>query len=182
MKEDALLGNKIAAAVLAASLMAMVVGLISSGLFHAEAPEKAAYTIAEEGADSAGGAEVAAAPAGPVDILPLLAAADAGKGEKAAKACIACHSFEEGGPTKVGPNLYDIVNAAIGRDGGYSYSASLSDNGGTWSYESLNEFLYSPAAFAEGTKMAFKGVKKEAKRADLIAYLRTLSANPAPLP
>ena len=182
MKEDALFFNKVAGAILSAGLLAMVVGLISSGLFHAEAPEEDAYVIAEEGAEATAGAEASSEPEGPADIVPMMAEADAAKGEKVAKACISCHSFEEGGPTKVGPNLYDIVGRDVGSDSAFSYSDALSGIEGEWTYEKLNEFLYNPGAYASGTKMAYAGVRKDEKRADLIAYLRSLSANPAPLP
>jgi len=54
--------------------------------------------------------------------------------------------------------------------------------GNKWDFEHLNKFLTSPKGFIKGTAMGFAGDKKDNERADLIAYLRTLSDNPAPLP
>ena len=51
-----------------------------------------------------------------------------------------------------------------------------------WTYEELNEFLAHPQQTIKGTKMTFAGLPKPQDRADLIAYLRSLSDSPAPLP
>lgn len=183
MKDDSLFFNKIAAAVLTAGLLAMVVGLISSTLYHTEAPEEDAYVIADVSEE--GGAQQAAAssePQGPGDIKPMLADADPATGEKVAKACVSCHSFEQGGPNKVGPNLYNVVGSDIASIDGFNYSSAMADTEGAWTYEALNQFLYDPKGFVNGTKMAFRGVKKDQKRAALVSYLRSLSDNPEPLP
>ena len=52
----------------------------------------------------------------------------------------------------------------------------------SWTYAHLNGFLAAPKKFVKGTAMGFAGLKKTQDRADIIAYLRTLSASPAPLP
>ncbi|MDP6389399.1 MAG: cytochrome c family protein, partial [Alphaproteobacteria bacterium] len=62
------------------------------------------------------------------------------------------------------------------------YSAALKGLGGAWSYEDLNKFIFKPKAFVKGTKMVFAGFKKAKDRADMIAYLRSLSGSPKPLP
>lgn len=186
MKNDPLLINKVAAAVLVAGLLAMVSNDLSGALFHTEseqAIEEQAFVIAEpadEGTATAM-ADTSQEPAGPADIVPMLASADIASGEKVAKKCGSCHSFDQGGPHKVGPNLYDIVNASIGSKD-FNYSDAMSSHGGAWDYVALNEFLYDPKGWMDGTKMSFKGISKDQDRADLIAYLRSLSANPAPLP
>ncbi|NMM43830.1 cytochrome c family protein [Rhodospirillaceae bacterium KN72] len=187
MTKDPLLINKIAAAILVAGLLGMVSAELASALYntHEEHGEEAAqaFVIAEptEGTDVAA-APADAAPAGPGDILPMLASADVGKGEKVAKKCVACHDFTPGGPHKVGPNLYGLLNEPQGQRDGFSYSDAVAGLGGTWSYDELNHFLYDPSGYAPGTKMSFKGVRKDEDRADLIAYLRTLAQSPAPLP
>lgn len=180
--QDSLLVNKVVGAVLVAALLAMVVGYLSKGLYHVDMLSEDAYVIAaDEAATDTGAAE--AEPAGPPDILPMLASADVDKGAGIAKKkCGACHTFEEGGPAKVGPNLYDTVNRQMASVGGFSYSGALQEMGGAWDYPALNAFLYKPKDYVKGTKMSFVGLKKDGDRAAVIAYLRTLSASPAPLP
>ncbi|MGH6931615.1 MAG: c-type cytochrome [Dongiaceae bacterium] len=115
-------------------------------------------------------------------IAELLKTADAAAGKQVAKKCTACHSFDKGGPNKVGPNLWDIVGAKQARAADYSYTDAIRNLGGEWTYEDLDMYLTSPKTFAPGTKMAFAGVKKPEDRAALIAFLRTLSDSPKPLP
>lgn len=160
----------------------MLAGFTAELLYHPKMLEENVYVVAASGDEGAGAAEVAAAPA-LEPIGPLLAEADVANGQKVAKKCTACHSFDDGGPNKVGPNLYDIVDRPIGGHGGFAYSDALSGMADSaWDYESLNEFLLKPKTWAPGTKMSFAGLKKTGDRADLIAYLRSLSGSPAPLP
>lgn len=174
--------NKIAAAVLVAMILAMVSGILADHLVRPQMLAKPAYVVA--GAEQKGEAKEAAKPAGPEPIAPLLASAsvDAGKGD--VKVCIACHTFEKGQPNRIGPNLYGIVGDEIAHDrGGYDFSAPLKSaaKDKTWTPEALNEWLYKPQNFAKGTKMTFAGVPKAKDRADIIAYLNSLSDNPKPL-
>jgi cytochrome c len=112
----------------------------------------------------------------------LLAKADPQKGENFAKPCTVCHNFEKGAGAKVGPPLYGIVGRPVASVPGYSYSDSLKSMGGTWTFDKLFQFISNPKAMASGTKMTFPGEPDPAKRADIIAYLDTLSDNPVPLP
>ena len=172
-------GNKITAAILTAGVIAMTSGFIAELIYHPQHLEENVYTVAVAEDEPAAGAEEEAA----VDLATLLAEADVASGEKQAKKCTACHSLDDGGPDKVGPNLWDIVNRQIAGASGFGYSDVLQDmSGETWSYENLSAFLADPKGWAPGTKMAFSGIKKDGKRADLIAYLRSLSGSPAPLP
>lgn len=175
-------GNKIAAAVLTAGVIAMFSGFAAELLYHPRQLEENVYVVAVDDAADAGGTEAAAAPA-LEPIGPMLAAADPANGEKVAKKCTACHSFNEGGPTKVGPNLYDIVNRPITAYEGFAFSDALVAKADqVWDYENLNAFLHKPRDWAPGTKMSFAGLRKDGDRADIIAYMRGLSGNPAPLP
>ena len=181
MGNDPLFVNKIAGAVLSAGLLAMITGFIAHQFFHnPHAPEKHAYMIAEGVTPAAGKEE--AKPTGPEPVVPLLAKADVKEGEKVSKKCHSCHTLEKGGANKIGPNLWNVVDRKMGSHEGFSYSSAMVAQGHEWTYENLNHFLYSPRDFVKGTKMTFAGVKNTQERADLIAYLRTLSDNPKPLP
>lgn len=177
--------NKISGAILGTLVFAMAIGVVAGLVFEREVPEKPGYpiTVAEAPAESAGGG----APAAPAVPLPvLLAKADVNEGANISKKCQACHSLEKGGPNKVGPDLWGVVDRPVGEHAGFAYSAGMQafSEGGKqhWTYENLNHFLTNPKGFVKGTAMGFAGVKDDQERADLIAYLRTLSDSPVPLP
>jgi cytochrome c len=110
--------------------------------------------------------------------------ADPARGQAGAQkyACVACHSFNEGGKSGIGPNLYGVVGGPHAHVQGFQYSAALKKIQGDWNYEELDRWLAKPATYAPGTKMAFPGIPDPQARADVIAYLRTLAPNPKPLP
>ncbi|TAH37761.1 MAG: cytochrome c family protein [Alphaproteobacteria bacterium] len=172
--------NKILAAILCAALLFMITGFISEGLSEPEHLKENAYKI--EVAETASSGGVAEAPKELPPIAPLLAAASAADGMGISKKCAACHNFDKGGPNKVGPNLWGIVNNKHAHAEGFAYSDAIKGLPGVWDYESLNKFLHKPAKYAPGTKMNFAGISSDKDRANLIAYLRSLSDNPAPLP
>jgi cytochrome c len=175
--------NKIAGAVLATALLVFGLSELSNIIYHPHAPEKQGFAIEVAEAETGGEAAETAEAAPAVSIGTMLASADATKGQAVFKACAACHDPSKGGPNKVGPNLWDIVGRNHGIHEGFSYSeamAALKDK--PWTYEALNEFLLAPKAAIPGTKMAYGGLKKEADRANLLAYLATLSDSPVPFP
>jgi cytochrome c len=165
--------NKIAAAILTAGIIAMVTGLLAGSLVRPKPLEKPAYVIAvpEEQAASAAGSTPQS---GPEPIAPLMASADPKHGAEVAKKCLQCHTFEKGGPNKIGPNLYGILGEDIAQGKDYAFSDALKNKHGKWDIETLNEWLWKPQAFAKGTKMTFAGLPKAKDRADLVAYLETL--------
>lgn len=184
MKEPNLEWNKIFAAFLVAGIIAMLAGFFSHLLVHPHTPEKAVLDIDTSALEtaSAGGA---AGPTGPEPVLALLEKADIARGEQLSKACTACHTFDKGGADRVGPNQWDLVNAAKAHRGGFAYSDALKalhEKGEKWTYADLNHFIWKPQASVPGTKMNYLGLKKAEDRAALIAYLRTLSDSPAALP
>ena len=173
--------NKIAGAVLGVLLFVMSMHLLSGVLIAPKKPAVPGYDLPapqEETAAAAGaGAQAAAEP------LPvLLAKADPGKGQAVVKKCANCHTMEKGGKNNVGPNLYGILGRPKGQVPGFNYSAALKGKGGDWSYEELNAFITNPKAHIPGTTMAFSGIPQAGERADLLAFLRTVSDNPPPLP
>ncbi|MCZ6604904.1 MAG: c-type cytochrome, partial [Alphaproteobacteria bacterium] len=115
-------------------------------------------------------------------VASFVAAADAAAGQAIVEAqCAACHSFEDGGDTRVGPNLYGIIgDAQAARE--FAYSDALSGLGGTWSYEAMDGFLENPMDYASGTKMGFGGLASQEDRANVIAYLRSNDSEPESLP
>lgn len=175
--------NKIAGAVLGTALFVFGLSEIGGLVYHPEAPaaDKQGFAIEVAEAEAPAGGEAPAAEA--KSIGALLATADATKGAAEAKACLACHDVSKGGPNKTGPNLWDLVERPIGKHEGYAYSAAFAEKSSeTWTYEHLNAFIANPKGFIAGTKMAYGGLKNDTKRANLIAYLATLSDAPKPFP
>ena len=111
-----------------------------------------------------------------------LASASAERGAQVAKQCEVCHNFQEGQGPKVGPDLYGIVGRPVASVPGFNYSAALKAKGGTWTFAALNTWLTNPRGDVPGTMMTFVGLPNEKQRADVVAYLDTLSKNPVPLP
>lgn len=103
-----------------------------------------------------------------------LAAGDAEKGKKIAKKCKACHTLQEGGKNGLGPNLFGILDKKAGTVEGYKYSNALLASGITWDATTFVDFITKPKKVIKGTKMSFRGIKKDGQRADLLAYFKTL--------
>ena len=109
-----------------------------------------------------------------VAFADVFAAADAGAGEKLFRQCKACHALEPG-KNGTGPSLFGVVDRAVGSEAGYGYSGKLVAVADAWSPENLNSFIENPKGFAPGTKMSYKGMKDVEDRANLIAYLQSVS-------
>lgn len=176
--------NKIAFCVLGTGLLLIGLNEASHALFHNEHHETDAYFVEIPDAPEAGAATAVAE--GPRDYFALLSAASVAAGEEVAVKCHQCHTFEPGGEALQGPNLYGIVGRNVASVAGFKYSTgpgSLSDLEGVWDYEKLDHFIERPKGYRPATAMNFLGIRKEADRANLMAYLRTLTAGePLPLP
>jgi cytochrome c len=174
--------NKITGAVLGTLLFAMGLNIFSEVIYTPRKPTVPGYDLPapEIGAAGAEGGSDQAAQAEPLPVL--LASADVAKGQSAAKKCLACHNFDKGGPNKIGPNLWGVVGRAKGSHEGFSYSSAMKGKGGDWTLDDIFAFIANPKGYVPGTIMAFAGVSNPKERADIIAFLRSLSDSPVPLP
>ena len=178
--------NKIAAAVLSALLVIFggqeVIAIASGG--HSKSVSKPGYTLPVEvaSASKTGGAPAKPAGLDYAKVAELLPNADPASGQGVFKKCATCHTPGQGGKNGQGPNLWNIVNRDMAKVDGFKYSKAMATKGGKWDFESLARFLHKPKKWLKGTKMAFAGIKNPNDLADVLAYLRSLSDSPAPLP
>lgn len=177
--------NKIIGAILGTLLFIMGIGFLAEAIYAPIEGRGAGYALAEPEGGEHGGAAAEAPVEAAVPLASLLATASAADGAIVAKKCASCHNFDAGGANKTGPALYGVVGRPIAGHEGFAFSDALktfATQEGAWTYESLNAFILSPKAAAPGTKMTFAGLRSDKDRANLLAYLQTLSASPVAFP
>jgi len=176
---DSLKANEVIASVLVAGIVFMVTGFIAEAVVSPRELAKPAFMVAVKSQPAAPGAQ----PAGVPSITPLLASANVKKGQQFVdEVCAACHNYTAGAGAKIGPNLYGVVGRPRASVAGFDYSDAVKKLGGDWTYHNLNLWLHDPQAVAPGTRMTYAGIESTETRADVIAFLRTLSPHPLPLP
>jgi cytochrome c len=180
MKDD-LLGNKIFGAVTGTLLLLFGLRQVSDMVFATHLPMKPGYHIAvqEAASDAAPVADT------PPDWGTVLPTADVAAGATIVGKCKSCHNFDNGGPNQTGPNLWGVIGRKPGSHPGFAYSAAMTGFGAkqpVWDFQHVYEFIAGPQAYLDGTKMSFVGLKDRQDRINVIAWLRTQSSNPAPIP
>jgi cytochrome c len=174
--------NKIAGAVLGTALFVMVIRIGGEAIYHVPPPEKPGYVVEGVAEDTHGTGPVKPVEAPIPDFATVIPAANAASGEQIAVRCVQCHTWNKGGPNKIGPNLFGIIGRARASHAGFSYSPAMQKKTGAWTYEDLYRYIHQPAKFIPGNKMAFAGVPKSQDRINLLAFMRTWADSPAPLP
>jgi len=173
--------NKIIGAVLGTAIFIFVVRQAAEVIYEPETPAKPGYVVAGV-AESTGGAATAPVAETIPDWGTVLPAADVAAGKTVSGRCEQCHDLSKGGPNKIGPNLYGVVDRDRATHPGFDYSSAMKAKGGKWTYDELFKYLKSPQSYVPGTKMSFAGLPREQERINLIAYLRSDADAPAAIP
>jgi cytochrome c len=164
---DTMTFTKAAGGICGALLVFLLGKWAAEGLYHTELHGEASYVIEVEGGEESGETET-------VDFATVLASASVENGAKVFRKCSACHKLEAGA-NGTGPYLHGVVGRDKGAADGFAYSDVLASMEGAWTPENLNGFLEKPSGYAPGTSMSFAGLKKVEERADVIAYLESIS-------
>ncbi len=172
--------NKIVAVSLAGILLFVLLNITAESLFEIHDPEQKAYIV--EGFTAPVEDVVEEIISDLPSLAILLASSNPDQGERVFKRCQACHTINQGGAARVGPNLYNVMGSVVGSKEGYNFSTALAEYDTPWTFELMDVWLESPSAAIPGNRMGFAGLKNVADRAALLLYMRGQSDNPQPLP
>lgn len=174
--------NKIIGAVLGTAIFIFVVRIVAEHIYEAETPEKPGYVVEGVVETPAGGGAAAPVEEAMPDWGTVLASADVAAGKTVAVKCEQCHDLNKGGPNKIGPELFGVVDRVRASNATFAYSSAMKNKPGNWTYDELFKFIKAPGADIPGTKMSFAGLRSEKDRINLIAFLRSNADSPAPIP
>jgi cytochrome c len=172
--------NKIAGALLGSLLAVLGINKVM-GTIYGSPEEGATKAYVVEGVETQGPAPTGGAPQAQKSLAELLAEATPEAGKRVSAKCASCHTFEQGGSNKTGPNLWGVVNGPFAHKEDFSYSPAFQESheqGRKWTDELLFQYLENPQKFEPGNKMQFAGLKKPEERANIIAYLHQQSNVP----
>ena len=174
--------NKIIVSIVFAIILVLGINKITNAIFYVEKPEKSAYQVASATtATTTTTTEISSENSESGNIMALFASTSAADGAKVFKKCLTCHSIGKGGPNKIGPNIFGVLNRKAGSVSGYKYSKAMLAYGKIWSFEEMNGFLTKPKDWIKGTKMSFIGLRSAKDRAAVILYMNENTDNPLPL-
>jgi cytochrome c len=94
------------------------------------------------------------------------------RGAKLYKRCRACHTLDEGGRHKVGPNLWGVYGSKAGSKDGFNYSKAMAASDVVWDDVTMDAYIKKPSDFIKGGRMSFVGIKKQEDRDALFLYLK----------
>ena len=174
--------NKIIGAVLGTAIFIFVVRLVAEYVYEPEHPAKPGYVVEGVVETPAGGGAAAPVEEAMPDWGTVLPAADVAAGKTLSGKCEQCHDTSSAATNKIGPALYGVVDRPRASHPGFAYSAAMKGKPGNWTYDELFKFIKAPGIDIPGTKMSFAGLRSEKDRINLIAFLRTNAASPAPIP
>ena len=174
--------NKIIGAVLGTVMFIFVIRLVAEKIYEPEKPEKPGYVVEGVAETAAGGGAAAPVEEAMPDWGTVLASADVAAGKATSTKCEQCHDLSKGGPNKIGPNLFGVVDRPRASHEGFAYSGAMKGKPGNWTYDELFKFVKAPGVMMPGTKMSFAGLRSEKDRINLIAYLRSNADAPAAIP
>lgn len=167
--------NTIAGWVLFAGIVGLGLNIVSGKYFHGDSPQRPevlGYVI--EGVEDASAKPAEMTMAAALNMMETTPSA----GEGVYAKCASCHTITPGGANGIGPNLHGIMGKPIAAVPGYAYSSALTElSGQVWDWDTMNEWLKSPKAFAPGTKMSFAGLSKIEDRASVSLFMNEAGSN-----